>query len=157
LFDEASRVPLIIVHPDAAKGKENNVLVNTGLDLIPTLCDYAGVKAPKDLLGISLKPAASGVATTSRPYVVAENKMVQGDPIDGQKPEPNGRMVRSERFKYCAYDIGKRRESLVDLTNDPGETVNLAGKKEYKEELERHRQYLREWCQKTNDTFVVPE
>jgi hypothetical protein len=54
------------------------------------------------------------------------------------------------------FDFGDRRESLVDMEKDPGEMFNLAGRKEYKEELERHRQYLREWCRSTNDVFVVP-
>ncbi|HTY39429.1 MAG TPA: sulfatase-like hydrolase/transferase [Bacteroidota bacterium] len=156
LFDESSRVPFIIVDAGAAKGSTCNILMSTGIDLLPTMCDYAGIKAPANLIGISLKPAASGAAFKSRPYVVAEDHMVQGDAIDGYKPEPNGRMVRSERFKYYAYDLGKQREALVDMEQDPGELVNLALKKEYRKVLEQHRQYLSEWCRQTNDPFVVP-
>lgn len=157
MFEESSRVPLIIVHAAGAKGETCDILVNTGLDLLPTLCDLAGIKAATNVLGMSLKPAAERAVVESRPYVVVENKMTQGSPIDGYKPEPNGRMVRSERFKYCAYDLGLQRESLVDLESDPGELVNLAGNKEYRKVLEQHRQYLAEWCRQTKDPFVVPE
>jgi arylsulfatase A-like enzyme len=157
LFDESSRVPFIIVPPGAKKAGTSSLLVNTGIDLLPTLCEYAGIEIPSRLPGMSLKATAYGrAATSARPYIVVENKMVQGVPIDGNKPEPNGRMVRSHRFKYCAYDMGEQRESLVDMENDPGEMLNLADKKEYRQTLEQHRRYLAEWCQKTRDLFVVP-
>lgn len=157
LFEESVRVPLIISPPGASMAATSNLLVNTGLDLFPTLCDYAGAKAPANLPGVSLKAAARGSSAQSRSYVVVENKMIQGVPIDGDKPEPGGRMVRSERFKYCLYDLGQRRESLVDLEQDPGELVNLAGKEEYREVLKQHRQYLAEWCRTTQDTFLSLE
>jgi arylsulfatase A-like enzyme len=94
-------------------GKSNR-LVDTGIDLIPTIC---GVAVPPGLPGISLRHPEMH----PRRYVISANKLVQGAPIDGKKPTPSGRMLRSQRFKYCAYDEGKRRESLVDMQTDPGE------------------------------------
>jgi arylsulfatase A-like enzyme len=157
LYDGASRVPLIICVPGMKTAKTCDHLVNTGIDLLPTLCNLAGIPMPEGTPGLSLKPAVEKSDDADpRRYVVVENKMIQGSPIDGQKPEPAGRMVRSKRFKYCVYDYGKRRESLVDMENDPGEMINLAGKAEYRQDLERHRQYLREWCLHTHDTFAEP-
>ena len=46
-YDEATRVPFILTY----KGVEpavSDALVNTGVDLIPTLCDYAGIPIPPD-------------------------------------------------------------------------------------------------------------
>jgi len=152
LFEEASRVPLIICEPGRSKHEELTPFVNTGIDLLPTLCDYAGIKIPGYLPGRSLKHIGN---KEDREYIVVENKMIQGSPVDGIKPEPSGRMVRSKKYKYVVYDIRKRRESLVDLENDPGEMVNLAEEKEYQGVLENHRQSLREWCKKYNDTFAI--
>ena len=151
LYDEASRVPLIICEPGSKKHVELSPLVNTGIDLLPTLCDYAGIKAPKDLPGRSLRHTGR---KDGPEYIVVENKMIQGSPVDGFKPEPSGRMVRSRKYKYVVYDIGRRKESLVDIEKDPGETVNLAEKKEYHKILMRHRQYLKDWCKKYNDPFI---
>jgi arylsulfatase A-like enzyme len=68
-----------------------------------------------------------------------------------------GRMVRSERFKYCFYDMGERRESLFDMEKDPGETVNLARDSSFASILERHRQYYLEWRKKYKDLdFPAP-
>jgi arylsulfatase A-like enzyme len=157
-YDNSSRVPFIVSAPGMQKGSVSNRLVNTGIDLLPTLCDYAGINVPTTLPGTSLRPSVmKPEGPDPRTYIVVQNKMIQGTPIDGVTPEPAGRMVRSARFMYCAYDLGTSRESLVDLQNDPGETVNLARDERYRKDLEQHRGYLAEWCRANGDTFVVPE
>ncbi len=157
LFDESVRVPLIVRPPGADRASVSDLLVNIGIDLLPTLCAYAGVEAPAGLPGMNLQQAVRGdVARDARPYIVVENKMVQGDPVGGQKPEPAGRLVRTRRFTYCAYDLGARRESLVDMEVDPGELVNLAGNPSHQQVLQEHRRHLAEWCRTTGDPFVVP-
>jgi choline-sulfatase len=156
-YDTVSRVPLIIVGPGFARGSTSDRLVSSGIDLFPTLCDFAGIEAPAGLPGLSLKASALDPTTADpRRYVVSENRMVQGAPVDGRTPELSGRMVRSARFKYCAYDTGSRRESLFDLQRHPGEMVNLAGKVDHRPVLVEHRQYLAEWCRKMKDPFVAP-
>jgi len=157
LYDESARIPFIICVPGMKKARTCDRLVNTGIDLLPTLCSLAGMRIPQGLPGMNLKPSVEKAdAADPRTYIVIENKLTQGSPVDGQKPEPAGRMVRSKRFKYCVFDMGTRRESLVDMEKDPGELVNLAGKKEYKQELEKHRKYLADWSRENNDTFPVP-
>jgi hypothetical protein len=64
-------------------------------------------------------------------------------------------MLRTKKYKYCVYDLGENKESLVDLKKDPGEMNNLAGKPEYQKILELHRNYLIEWSRKYNDPFAV--
>jgi len=54
LYEEATRVPFVISQPGTVARGKSNRLVNTGIDLIPTLCDYAGIKPPDGLPGISL-------------------------------------------------------------------------------------------------------
>jgi hypothetical protein len=82
--------------------------------------------------------------------------MVQCEPVDGVLLQPQGRMVRSARFKYCVYSEGERRESLIDMLSDPGEMKNLALDDRYRSVLEQHRAYLAEWCRKHGDEFSVP-
>jgi arylsulfatase A-like enzyme len=113
-------------------------LVSTGLDILPTLCDYAGIKPPETLLGSSLRRVAEAKRLANwRSYVVSENH--------------SGRMIRSERFKYCIYNTDKVDESLVDMKTDPGEMKNLASVPEYKETLLEHRRYLAEWIEASGD------
>jgi arylsulfatase A-like enzyme len=133
-YDESVRVPLLMKYKGviSAGRTDDQHLVSTGLDILPTLCDYAGIAVPKHLQGRSLRPIAEGKPIDEwRPYVVSENA--------------RGRMVRSTRFKYCAYNSGTIHESLVDMAADPGEMKNLATVPEYGDILRKHRRYLRQW------------
>ncbi len=155
-YDEAARVPLILSHRGVTKPGVSDRLVHTGVDLFPTLCDYAGIKPPEGLPGLSLKAAAHGAGGREpREYIVASNHMVQGGPVDGRTPTMEGRMVRSRRYKYCIHSEGQRRESLVDMEKDPGEMVNLAGEAGYRKALERHRAMFAEFRAKVKDPFAV--
>jgi hypothetical protein len=51
----------------------------------------------------------------------------------------------------------KPAEELYDTENDPWEVVNLAGKSEYKEVLERMRTANREWLLEIRDAGFIPE
>ncbi len=156
-YEESSRVPFIVSQPGVTRTGTTDLLVNTGIDLLPTLCEFAGVSTREKLPGMSLLAAAEGRQPAApRDYIVAENKMVQGVPVDGRKLEPSGRMVRSRGFKYCIFDHGKLNESLVDMEADPGEMKNLARQDRYRDVLEQHRKYFAEWCRATNDDFVIP-
>jgi choline-sulfatase len=66
-----------------------------------------------------------------------------------------GRMVCSGRYKYCVYQSGERRESLVDLAEDPGEMKNLAADPDHASIMNQHRAYLRQWLDHYGDTFAT--
>jgi len=151
-YDESVRVPFIIRWKGKTTGATSDALANVGVDLIPTICDFAGIDAPAGLPGKSLKSVALGKAGQwSRDYVVSQNHMVQCSPVDGVHVKPHGRMVRSDRYKYCLYSEGKRRESLVDMKAAPGEMVNQAGNPEFKEALAQHRGYLKAFAKAHGD------
>lgn len=151
LYEEATRVPLVISYPGVVSKGISKRLVNTGIDLIPTLCDYAGIGPPANLPGLSLKNRAD-----TRQYVVVSDRLIQGVEVDGRLPTPDGRMLRGQRYKYCAYSEGTRRESLVDLDKDPGEMTNLAVDPRFKRLLNEQRTLLADWCRNTHDNFSVP-
>ena len=62
-----------------------------------------------------------------------------------------GRMVRTDQFKYCVYEHGTRRESLVDMKNDSGEMNDLAADPGFREVILKHRGLLTEFARKNND------
>jgi choline-sulfatase len=155
-YDESARVPLIISWKGRTPRGTSDVLVNTGVDVIPTICDFAGIEAPAGSPGKSLKALAlGGKADWKRDYVVCQNHMVQCEPVDGRHWRPEGRMIRSDRYKYCLYSEGERRESLVDMKNDPGEMVNEAGNPRFGEVLQRHRAFLREHAVRHRDAVAL--
>jgi arylsulfatase A-like enzyme len=139
-YEESAGVPLLMKYKGTIPpGTMDEHLISNGLDILPTLCDYAGIAVPTTLLGRSLRPIAEGKRVGQwRPYVVSENYA--------------GRMIRSERYKYCVYTGGAIRESLVDMRNDPEEMKNLASLPEYKNALIEHRGYLDRWIEESGDT-----
>jgi len=147
LWEEAARVPCTISLKGVTKPGISERLVNTGIDFFPTLCDFAGISVPDGLPGASVR------STSEREYVVVSDKLVQGAPVNGKDMAPEGRMLRGRHYKYTAFSEGEHRESLVDLDNDPGETINLARDSRFGAELKRNRQLLAAWCRKYNDSF----
>jgi arylsulfatase A-like enzyme len=143
LYDESVRVPLIVDAPEGLAGTVDSRLVSTGLDLLPTLCEYADVEPPDDLRGRSLRPVIEGKDPNWREAVVAQSHMY----------ELNARMVRTDQYKYTVYGRGRYREQLFDMVNDPDETVNLATDSNHADVLDAHREQLLEWCVETDDMY----
>jgi arylsulfatase A-like enzyme len=154
-YDESVRVPFIISWKGKTPKATSPTLLNTGVDVIPTICDFAGIDAPADLPGKSLKATALGKTPGwKREYIVSSNHMVQGDPVDGKDLKPHGRMVRSDRYKYCLYNEGQNRESLIDMEKDPGEMTNRANDSDFRKILNTHRAFLKEHAERHNDRLA---
>ena len=139
LYEEATRVPLVLslkgVTSAGAVDREH--LASTGLDLIPTLCDFAGIDAPSGRAGRSLRPLALGRSVENwRDSLVVENE--------------KSRLVLWDRYKYIVYASGKQREQVIDLQRDPGEMTNLARDDASRPLLLEGRRRLRQWYQDHN-------
>lgn len=155
-YEESVRVPLIVSQEGVTKPGSCDKMVNTGLDILPTMLDFAGIEPPKKLTGCSLKPLATGRPVALwRDHVVIENHMDQAAAVDGIRPSVQGRMVRTERYKYCVYSQGSRRESLVDLQNDPGEMKDLARDPDCRQVLLEHRALLAKFAKEHNDPLAA--
>ncbi|MCX8037776.1 MAG: sulfatase-like hydrolase/transferase [Candidatus Sumerlaeia bacterium] len=154
-YEESARIPLIVsLKGQTAKGTTDK-LVNIGIDVLPTLLDFAGLPIPKDLPGRSLRPLAMGQPVSDwRDYIVVQNHMDQAGKVGDIRPALEGRMVRTDRWKYCIYSRGQQRESLVDMANDPGETKDLATDPNHRKVLLDHREILAQWAREHNDPLV---
>jgi arylsulfatase A-like enzyme len=144
LYHEAVNVPFFMSFPGRIRqgAVDRTHLVSNGLDLLPTLCGYAGIEVPGGRPGRSLQPLAEGRTPESwRGFVVSESQ--------------NGRMVRTERFKYCIYDSGAHAEQLTDMRDDSGEMKNLAEAPAFQSVLHQHRQLLKDWVERTGDEIAA--
>lgn len=144
-YEEAINVPLIVSRPGVTtQGHVDRVnLVSTGLDLIPTLCAFAGIESPPSLAGRSLKllTTSPNVRHPWRDCLVIENE--------------GSRILLSERYKYAVYDHGQPREMLIDRKNDPGEMYNLAIDSRYSNVMRQHRRLLRKWYEQHSETLEM--
>jgi len=155
-YEESVRIPLIVSWKGKTAPSTSDKLVNIGVDTLPTMFESAGIKQPKKLPGRSILPLALGKkAGNWRNYLVAQNNMSQTGTVDGIRPTMEGRMVRTDRYKYCAYQYGTRRESLFDMKDDPGETTNLAADPKFRDVILEHRKLLTQFGKQHKDSLVA--
>ena len=144
LYEEQARVPFLVRPPAGTEPRMSDALVSTGLDLLPTLCDYAEIEPPTDLPGRSVRGLVGGETVDWRPYLVAETG---GDPGDRFQ----GRMIRTNRYKYIVYHEQRHNEQLFDMETDRDELVDLSNSDRYADVLEAHHDHLLEWCLEIGD------
>ncbi|MGI9465659.1 MAG: sulfatase [Rubripirellula sp.] len=113
LWEESTRVPLIIVEP--GKRKPQTCTRPVGLiDLYPSLLELCGLPAREANSGRSLVPLLNKPNDPS----VAWRESILTTYARGNHS------LRSERFRYIRYYDGS--EELYDHSNDPNEWSNLA-------------------------------
>ncbi len=129
-YDEACRIPLIISGPGVTAGRvDRDHLISNGLDLLPTVCDYASVEPPADLKGKSLRPLAEGKKTLNwREALPVESEI--------------GKMIVTRRYKYMVYDRGRDEEQVIDLQASPGEMKSMGEEAERQGVLKKLRRFV---------------
>ena len=114
LYDATLHIPFLIAGPGVPAGVRVRQQART-IDVLPTVLELMGGKAPASVQGVSLTPAFSqhAVQTTYSYEETLYPKMNMG------WSELRG--IRTARWKY----IRAPRPELYDLAQDPGEKANV--------------------------------
>ena len=124
-YEQAARIPLLVAAPGAKAGAKTSQFAET-VDIYPTLCELAGVPAPKELDGRSF------AATLRDPAAPTKDHAIHVYPRTGPNKTPLiGRAIRTARYRLVEWKkIGASTDSaeleLYDYQNDPLETMNVA-------------------------------
>jgi len=115
LYDDMTRVPLVVKFPDSAAIAPRRItsLVET-IDLLPTLLDFLGIAPAAQLEGRSLMPEIRG----------AEPSVEAGEVVMATVSEVPLHAIRSGDHKYI-HAQGQPLGELYDLGSDPAEQRNL--------------------------------
>ncbi len=133
-FEQSARVPLIISVPGLKSAGQASPRVVELLDLYPTLADLAGLPAPRDLQGVSLRPLLQQPQIQwNRPAFT----QVQRGTVPGHS-------VRTEHARYTQWDYGAKGEELYDHDKDPQELRNLATEPSYAPKLSQMKALLKQ-------------
>jgi choline-sulfatase len=116
LYDSTLRVAFLMAGPGIPKGLRVKQQARV-VDLLPTVLELMGGKAPRDVQGASLAPAFSG--RQLRPAYSYEETLYPK--INHGWAELRG--LRTDRWKY----IRAPKSELYDLAQDPAETTNVIG------------------------------
>jgi arylsulfatase A-like enzyme len=135
LYEESANIPFIVMWKGHIPGGkvDSTHLVSNGLDLLPTVSDYAGLPGTADPRGRSLRPLLEGKGDTWRETLGVETEI--------------GRMVvREDKLKYIKYDAVGIEEQLLDLKRDPYEESQFANDPKYRVYLDNLRKsFETEW------------
>jgi arylsulfatase A-like enzyme len=133
VYELGARSPMIAWVPGAkGMGQPTNAIIEF-LDIYPTLADYAGLKAPHQLAGCSLRPVFDDPGHPGKE--AAFSQVNRGQAV--------GRSVRTKRWRYTEWGPrGKAGIELYDHDSDPGEYHNLADSPEHGPIRERHARLL---------------
>lgn len=153
-FEQSVKVPFIAYMPGSVKSNViDNEHIVSGIDLMATVCEYAGIPAPPNCRGRSLKNLMEkGVTKDEMDVAFAEfqhtGRLVRkgdykyvkfyefsGDP---DKPFIRNEDGQSEKFRPCngseRYRM-KPEKLLFNLKEDPWELKDLSGNHLYAEKL----------------------
>ncbi|MYG00083.1 sulfatase-like hydrolase/transferase [Candidatus Poribacteria bacterium] len=148
LYEESVRVPFIVSCLGEGISVETERFDDThfvsGVDILPTVCDYANIETPEGCQGMSLRPLVEGKNINWREHTYIESNYW-------------GRAIVSDEYKYVTEYIPKTTEDFIppgpdekqlglvqlfDKHNDPGENVNLAYEPNYQEVIDAFREKL---------------
>ena len=157
LYEHTWRVPFIVKGPGikADMRAEGNIYL---LDVLPTLCDLAGIEIPETVQGKSFKTVLLGKESTIR-------DVMYGVYCGGTKP--GMRTVKMGDWKLIKYDMmdGAVRETqLFNLAENPNEYLpehgktgemqtNLASHPKYADTLKMMEALLLEQMEINNDPY----
>ncbi len=117
LYEHTFRVPMIVKGPTVPANTKRSGYTYL-MDVLPTLCDFAGINSPNDIDGVSFKSVAEGKQDRVR-------ETLYGAYSGGTKP--GIRTVKSEDgWKLIKYDVldGTVRETqLFNLNDNPEELM----------------------------------
>jgi uncharacterized sulfatase len=133
LFEESARVPLIIAAPRVKGNGKACPRPVEFVDLYPTLADLAGLAAPTNLAGASLRPLLNN---PKQPWSRPAFTQVQRGGFPGYS-------VRTERWRYIEWDDGQRGAQLYDQEADPQELNNLAANPTFAAVLEEMKSLVK--------------
>lgn len=117
VYEGGIRVPLIASWPGHIKSGTKNNHISAFYDLMPTICDIAGITPPDSIDGISFKATMLNEKQQSHEFLYWEF------------PSYNGQQaVRMGKWKGIRKDIfdGNLEIELYDLTTDLEEQVDLS-------------------------------
>jgi len=136
-FEEAVKIPFIISSPNHIKNKTTTSFTEL-VDVYPTLCDIANIKAPSYLQGESLIPVLENPSTILKTEVYTRYKQ--------------GEAVIDKDFSYTEFYEGEKYlgNMLYDNLNDYKQNTDISNLSSNKLVVKKYKEKLKVKREKVN-------
>jgi len=136
-FEEAVKIPFIISSPSHIKNKTTTSFTEL-VDVYPTLCDIANIKAPSYLQGESLIPVLENPSTILKTEVYTRYKQ--------------GEAVIDKDFSYTEFYEGEKYlgNMLYDNLNDYKQNTDISNLSSNKLVVKKYKEKLKVMREKVN-------
>jgi len=127
MYEPSIRVPMLVRYPARIQRSavdSSHLVLN--IDVAPTLLELAGVPVPTWMHGRSMVPLLEGKTPAWRDAVLYEYYEYPAEHCVRKH-----RGIRTHRWKLIHFWEQPEEWELYDLTADPNETVNLAGRRSH--------------------------
>lgn len=126
-YEESIRIPMVVVYPGKIEPGSTVTQMISNADFAPTVLAYAGLDAPAQMQGASMKPLFEEENPRWRDTFFYEYWK------DLVHSIPTMTAVRTERYKLVTYPEIDDIDELYDLQEDPNEMKNLVKEPAYAE------------------------
>ena len=150
MYEEPFRVPLLVRYPPLIKAGSRTKAMALNVDYAPTMLDLAGIQAPGDMQGHSLRPVLGG--DTPANWRESVYYHYYEHPSSHNVYPHYG--VRTERHKLIHFYKPIDEWEMFDLEEDPLELKSIyddPAQAEVRAELETELARLREELQVTEE------
>ncbi len=139
-YEEATKTPLVIYDPTAKKDGNNwREAIVANIDMMPTILDYAGVKIPSNVDGVSIRALVSDSEKRVR-EALPLYQVIESFPSVSMS-------IVTEDFKYIYYPYAEKLpagEELFNMKNDRLEMHNVIADPENKDVLAKMKGFYNE-------------
>jgi len=135
MYEESLRMPFLVRYPREVRAGSVNRDIVLNVDFAQTFLDYAGVEAPKEMQGRSLRPLLRGQTPEDWRDALYYRYWMHADVPHNVCAHYGIRTHRHKLIYYYADDCGQKGANadprppeweLFDLENDPHEMHNLS-------------------------------
>jgi arylsulfatase len=149
-YEGSAGVPFLLKWPQSIQGEldRGSVLSHPVelRDILPTFLDAAGSSVPEEMDGQSLLELVANPRADWRPWIDLEHAATYIE-------DNYWSALTDGEMKYIWF-FRTGEEQLFNMAEDPQELVNLAGREEYREELERWRSRLGDHLSERGEGFA---
>jgi arylsulfatase A-like enzyme len=162
MFEEAVHIPWLIKLPGQESTRRIAVPVSQ-IDFLPTMVELLGGRGSPQFAGTSRAALIRGEATTidsvfiewapNRIKVKKGTKLASRWQVKRAVDESTRAIVTADGWKLCLRD--RDLNELYNLNDDPGESRNLYGDRQYKRQITALTEQVHRWQRKTGDKLSL--